>query len=351
MGGLGQRRGVRGGNGKGPGGSEGSVSTVDGASGAGYGVVGETQGGGSRGTAYGSVALQPLLGGSGGGSGRAPSTSARVTGFAGGSGAGAILIAVSGTLSINGSVVSIGGDAEDEREGLFTSTMGGGGSGGGIRIVATEFSGAGIIDVSGGKGGTSVAQNLARANGANGGYGRLRVESDTFTFTGELLPPGITIPILPQPIFLAEIPSLKIVSVAGVIVPASPTGINDIVLPSDVANPVTVEFEATGVPVDTTVNFTLTPESGEPTSVTSGGLVGTGTLTSNITVTLAEGASTMLASLAFIVTETQSVALSQYTNGEKVRSVSLVSSVSGGSKTILTTFSGRLVDISTFVKH
>lgn len=100
--------------------------------------------------AYGNPSLVPLLGGSGGGG----TSNAR----GGGAGGGAILIACSGTLQINGSILSNGGAGHDE---YSTGNDSGGGSGGGIRLVADTFTGSGLVEARGGSG-TSYFGSLGR---------------------------------------------------------------------------------------------------------------------------------------------------------------------------------------------
>jgi len=101
---------------------------------------------------YGNPSLVPLLGGSGGGGAQHPG--------GGGAGGGAILIACSGTLTVNGQILSKGGDGYN-RTAYPAGNDGGGGSGGGIRLVAHTFSGNGLIEAQGG-GGVSYPGALGR---------------------------------------------------------------------------------------------------------------------------------------------------------------------------------------------
>ncbi|MEA2069066.1 MAG: hypothetical protein U9P12_07695 [Verrucomicrobiota bacterium] len=112
---------------------------------------------------YGNPSLVPLLGGSGGGG--------STGGFGGGAGGGAILIACSGTLTLNGQILSNGGSGHDW---AYSNNDSGGGSGGGIRLVADSFAGNGLVEAKGGIGGTYP-----------GALGRVRLErvnnNDTWT--------------------------------------------------------------------------------------------------------------------------------------------------------------------------
>ncbi len=101
---------------------------------------------------YGNPSLVPLLGGSGGGGAQYPG--------GGGAGGGAILIACSGTLTVNGQILSKGGDGYN-RTAYPAGNDGGGGSGGGIRLVAHTFAGSGLIEAQGG-GGVSYPGALGR---------------------------------------------------------------------------------------------------------------------------------------------------------------------------------------------
>jgi hypothetical protein len=103
--------------------------------------------------AYGNPSLVPLLGGSGGGGGAKPG--------GGGAGGGAILIACSGTLTVNGQIFSNGGNGYN-RTAYPGGNDGGGGSGGGIRLVAHTLSGTGLIEAQGGNGGISKPGALGR---------------------------------------------------------------------------------------------------------------------------------------------------------------------------------------------
>lgn len=104
---------------------------------------------------YGNPSLVPLLGGSGGGGGSA----AR----GGGAGGGALLIACSGTLTINGKIMANGGAPNDNAHTANGDT--GGGSGGGIRLIADTMVGTGTIEAKAGAGGSYP-----------GSLGRIRVE-------------------------------------------------------------------------------------------------------------------------------------------------------------------------------
>ena len=249
------------------------------------------------GQAYGDPTLQPLIGGSGGGGGAVGGT---FGGSGGGGGGGAILIASSGTLTVNGAIRANGGLAGDS-DGFGAGGIGGEGSGGAIRLVASILSGEGTIEAldSNVQVSTSVARFVS-VTSSQASDGRIRLEAEnierisgttpTFTFSG------------PNPTFLANIPGVRISSVAGIATPASPTGVGDVIIPETMPNPVTIEFATTNVPVGNTIEFTLTPQSGLETTLVSGAITGTDLDgTASVSVDIPDGPSTLSASVTFTI--------------------------------------------------
>jgi len=156
---------------------------------------------------YGNPALVPLLGGSGGGGAS--------NGHGGSAGGGAILIACSGTLSISGTVRSNGGNPYDQP--YTANSDSGGGSGGGIRLVADIFAGSGTVEAQAGSGGSSFP----------GALGRVRMERVVNNNTWTAIAPspsvvGLTAgdTALLWPITTA--PTVKIVSIGGGEAPDDP---------------------------------------------------------------------------------------------------------------------------------
>lgn len=287
------------------------------------------------GSAYGSNLLLPLIGGSGGAGARG---GANFTGSGGGGGGGAILIAASGTADITGAIRANGGSGGTSGgDGL--GGPGGGGSGGGIRIVATRIQGNGTVAALGGaRGGPSEAYAGA------GAVGRIRLEAENFTRTAASTPPHSF--GSPGPAFVAGFPSLRIARVAGVDAPAQPTGSADIVLPASTPNPVTVSFATTGVPVGNTVRFTLTPQYGATTTVISPALTGTTeAATASVSVNLPSGPSILSASTTYTVVAAVGDALAPFTQGERVKEVTLVATPGRPDQAILTTVSGKVFEI------
>ena len=281
---------------------------------------------------YGTADLLPLIGGSGGAGGIGSPTTG---GSGGGGGGGALLLAVTGRLTISGTIRADGARGGDVGHAQSAAgTPGGGGSGGALRLVATTIEGNGALSVAGANSGgfTNVAYRTT------GGAGRLRIEAETCTRPS--CPSN-----LPGPLFVAGLPTLRIASVAGVAAPAAPTGSADIVLPSTTNNPVEVVIASSNVPLGTTVTVTVTPPRGNPISQPSTALQGTeasATATASVSLLL-DGPYVFLASLSFAVAASQQASFAEYTDGEKVLRVELAAALDGASKTTLITESGRRV--------
>src|SRR5207249_7720127 len=102
---------------------------------------------------------------------------------------------------------------------------GGAGSGGTIRIVASNLAGNGILDTAGGSAQFGLHCNFYGCGSYdnNAGDGRIRLEALSDTFTGEtrgFTTRGFTGIILPA----TNTPRIAIVSVAGQPVSSNPTG-------------------------------------------------------------------------------------------------------------------------------
>lgn len=319
-----------------------------GGSGGGYGTAGVVGGANvncnnsakaAPGSTYGQPNLQPMIGGSGG-SGGAAKTAYRAGG--GGGGGGALLIAASGTLNVTGQIHAYGGKG-GAITGQGSGGAGGGGSGGAIRLIATTISGEGTIGASGGAETTGTVDDGYGRGGA-GGMGRIRLEAETITRVAGTWPAHSF--GTPGPVFVAGLPTLRIVSVAGVASPMTPTGEADIALPVDTPNPVTVILATTDVPLGNQVELIVTPPYGEAIEASSDALVGTvENAEASAQIALPTGPSVMLATVSYSVEEEsqQNKALSHYTGGESVSRVELSAAANGERQTILHTRSGRRV--------
>jgi hypothetical protein len=312
--------------------------------GGGFGLPGTNGGGGTNaglgGPRFGAVTILPLIGGSGGGGGAA---SANTRGGPGGGGGGAILIASSGTITLNGTIFARGG------QGLGCCTFvtgGGGGAGGAIRIIANTFTGSGVINVSGGNGSGGNFHS-----GGSGGQGYVRVEAfDKNNFTGSTSPTNIISFALPHPITPPNAPSLRIASVGGVTAPSNPLGslqgVPDVIVPSSQPNPITVALEGANLPVGTIVQVTLTPSTGNRTTIQSSALTGTeATSTASASVNLSGGITVVSASAAIDLTLAKANPI--FIEGERVRRIEVAATFGGPSELIYITESGRRIKRST----
>jgi hypothetical protein len=296
---------------------------------------------GDPGPVYGNEDLLPLVGGSGGSGGSGRQSTG---GSGGGGGGGALLIAVSGTLTVadGGQILANGGRSGDLGHDYNLDNggrVGGGGSGGGIRLIATNLEGTGTIHAKGGRTGEYDGYNYADEYG---GKGRIRLEAENFTFNGSSNPAYSLAE--PGQLVISGVPTIRIANVGGQDAPSEPSGYGDIVLPSDAPNPVDVVLETTDVPVGNTVSVTVTPPNGHPYSVTSSALQGSeANASASASVDIPDGPSVLLATLSFSTTEQQSLALSRFTGGEPVVHVEMVSSMTGETRTRLVTESGRAI--------
>ncbi|TWO79983.1 hypothetical protein CBW56_11725 [Denitratisoma oestradiolicum] len=296
--------------------------------------------------------MLPLIGGSGGGGGGG---GVNFTGGAGGGGGGAILIAASGTLTVTGAILA-NGAAGGDSFGDGAGSMGGGGSGGAIRLMATSIAGNGTISaVNSGvpatrnnwtTAGYTVCgtSNGGATTGLVGSSGRIRLEAETITRTAATTP-SASIGV-PGALFVSGLPGLVITSVAGVAAPAAPTGVADITLPANTANPVTVTFTTTGVPVGNTVKLTVTPQYGQTSSAISPALTGTTeSATASVQITLPAGPSTLQAQTTYTIVAALGDALSTYANNERVEKVTLTAALGKlGTVTLITT-SGKEFEV------
>lgn len=278
---------------------------------------------GAGGPKYGLPTLLPLIGGSGGGG----ETGHGSSGAGGGGGGGAILIASSKTIGFGSTgfmhIIARGGS------GSGNSSFGsGGGSGGAVRLIANGISGDLRIDANGGVGGF---------NGGHGGGGYVRIEAfDLNSFTiqpqGSPGPPRITT-ATPGVIVPANLPTIRIVSVAGIAAPTQPNGSlqggPDIILPASQSNPASVALAATNIPLGTSLLVTLTPENGPRVNTQSTALTGTlAASTATANVTIPDGISVIQAAGTIDVAATGLII-----DGEPIKSVE-INAVFGGKQTV-----------------
>jgi hypothetical protein len=330
-----------GGAGLGPGGGLGETSARNGCGG--YGAGHAVSGAGNNcdsngaGTAYGSSLVLPLIGGSGGGGGHGRTNS---EGAGGGGGAGAILIAAGGTLNVTGAIYADGGWG-GFAAGTDVGSWGGGGSGGAIRLVATAVAGNGVLQAIGGCAGGSGSFESCWAPSSKG---RIRIEGFSITRTQPSNPADTK--DTPGPVFIPNSPTIRIASVAGQSVPATPTGNADVTLPTAVVNPVTVTFESTNVPLGNTIALTVTPANGTPTSAVSTAIAGSlAAGTASVQVTLPQGPSVLQARTTYTIVASLGDALSNFAANERVERLDVTATLGGDAGGVkLVTVSGRTFD-------
>jgi hypothetical protein len=266
-GGLGGPGGYRGGtggspgrSGQGPGGGLPGTSTSQYGGNASYGAPGNRSGGLPGPTpTYGNQFLVPLLGGSGGGG------SFSSIGGGGGSG-GAILIAASGTVQVDGEIRSFGGVG-----GFYNGSPAfwyGCGSVGAIRLVASKIVGSGRINPD---------------SNPSGWTGRVRFDTYENDFGGHIsdaFSQGFQPIIIP---LTGQLPQLTVISVAGVPVSPSPTGVlstPDAVLSAQQTNPMQIVVQCVNLPLKTQITVSIKPMDGLPVSAV--GYNDTGTLAASM---------------------------------------------------------------------
>lgn len=322
--------------------------------GGGYGTAARAPGGNcptTGGVAYGNTNLLPLVGGSGGGGGAGGSL---LPGMGGGGGGGAILIAASGTINVTGAILANGGNPVNSAIN-GRGSRGGAGSGGAIRLVASTVSGNGTISAIGSSIDGNLEWNTAGTGyyicgpnysneSPNGGAGRIRIESETLTrtvATNPLYAGGI-----PNVLSVPGLPTLSIVNVGGIAVPATPTGSGDVLLPKGLPNPVTVALATKGVTVGSTIKLRVLPVSGVAITATSAPTTGvTDNASTRVDIDLPVGQNVLQASVTYTVVAALGDALSTYAQGERVEKVRLNATLGGPSMATLITVSGKEFDV------
>jgi hypothetical protein len=216
----------------GPGGFRGGANGAPGI-GSGLGVGGGISPSiaGSYATTYGTHSVLPLVGGSGG--------------HGGGAGGGAILIAAANSISVTGSVTSVGGTT-------FSGSLGIG-SGGAIRLVANSISGTGTLDVR--------------------NDGRIRLEANSVSGNVVTLPQTIAVPPATPPTIWPGngAPTVKITNVDSSAAPAVPTAPLDLTADVGVSTngATTVTLQTTNFPTNGVVQVRAAPKFGTATWTTA----------------------------------------------------------------------------------
>jgi hypothetical protein len=241
--------------GEGPGGGLPGTTTGQYGGSGGYGTPGSEPLGGP---AYGNRLVRPLLGGSGGGGSASSDTSDGSNGSGGG---GALLIASSDTIQISGSI-----HANEGPLSCFSTSCGGYGSGGAIRLVANRIEGNGSLS----------------AYSSGGGQGRIRLEA--FFVPSSLNVSPLHTAALPLTTGLANAGLIRITSVAGQVVPTPPggnTNTPDVVFTA--AGNITISLATTTIPPGTPLTVRVTA-AGQVISVQSTPTDASGNAMATVTV-------------------------------------------------------------------
>jgi hypothetical protein len=292
-GGDGGPGGYRGGNGgsnplygQGPGGGVG-ISGNTGATAGAYATPGEANTDcGPKGTnsaTYGNIYLVPLLGGSGGGGGGP---------LGGCGGGGAFLVAASGTITVDGRVLAIGGTYNTQG----AACAGGGGSGGAVRLIASKVVGNGEINVSGGWSGYLTAYT------GYGGAGRIRIDSPDLNFGGRTS--GIATQGY-QPIILPssdESATLSVSTIAGLDIGPTPSGqinVPDAIIAAQQSNPIPVVIRCSNLALNTPITVTVKPATGPAITAACVNTAGTPTAsTATVLINIPRGGGLIFATAA-----------------------------------------------------
>ncbi|MCK8516931.1 DUF4175 domain-containing protein [Methylonatrum kenyense] len=215
--------------------------------------------------------------------------------------------------------------------------------------MADRITGNGTLQATGGIPGSSVDSGTTNpTRSGNGGDGRIRLEANVFERTAATAPDFSFGE--PSVVFVPGLPGLRIESVAGIQAPPLPTGRADIVLPEDADDTVTVVVATRGVPVGNTVSLTVTPASGEPVTVVSPALTGdTEAASAEVSITLPDGPSTLLAETTYTIVEEDQEDFSALTGGEPVARVRLRTGPEQGARLTLITTAGREVPVPAHV--
>ena len=258
----------------------------------------------SGGTFSGDSFLVPLIGGSGGGGGLFFGNPSPY-GASGGAGGGALFIASSTTITVNGTINANGGIGGNGGTtptttnsgclgSYYAEGWGGGGSGGGIRLVANTIAGSGTVTALGGSTATVIFPlNPQVFPQTNGGNGVVRIEAFTDSFTGTIS--GVQSTGTPNSAFLllpsTPPPSVNVVSVNSAPIPASPTA--SLTTPDATINtssPVTITVQASYIPVGTVLTLQVFSDNNTDQTVQTTALAGTlQSSTATATVTFPSG--------------------------------------------------------------
>jgi hypothetical protein len=193
---------------------------------------------------YGSLLLEPLVGGSGG------AGVSGVPGYGGGGGGGAVLIASNSKITVNGAINSSGGTSGGYIWGHL------GGSGGAIRLLAPIVTGTGSLGTPGSYWTDSVWGHILLD------WGRIRIDcTDNQAYRTLNL---ITVASRGSRmiVFPTVIPRLDLVEVAGNAIPEGTNNAVQFELSTGASTNQTVKVQARNFTNDVPIRVVVTPENG-----------------------------------------------------------------------------------------
>jgi len=206
------------------------------------------------------------------------------------------------------------------------------------RFVLRRLGQAGVV--LGAAGAVAGLGLLGRGRFQAGGAGRIRIEAYNVSLVAGT-DPAYTYG-QPGSAMLSNMPTLNIVSIAGVNVPTNPTGSfsqPDMLLPNTTTNPVTVNVSAVNIPAGTSVTITAVPRIGAATNVTT-------------TLSGTPGASSASAKLNIstgyisVIMATATFTMRAMLEGEQIEKAVVTATPGRESETILITESGRQVKVT-----
>jgi hypothetical protein len=189
--------------------------------------------------------------------------------------------------------------------------------------------------------GTITARGGTSSNGSiPGGAGRIRIEAYNVNLAAGT-DPAYTYG-QPGSAMLSNIPTLSIVSIAGVNVPANPAGSfsqPDMLLPNTTTNPVTVNVAAANIPAGTAITLSVVPRIGSATNVTTtlGGTLESSTASAKVTIPT---------SYISVIMATATFTMRAMLDGEQVEKAVVTAVPGRESETVLITQSGRQVKVT-----
>jgi hypothetical protein len=272
------------------------------------------------------TSLIPLIGGSGGGGAGAYDTVCgfRGAGGSGGGGGGALLLAANVQISLDSSFI----DAQGGFGGYgCQGYRGGRGSGGSLRLASPTIGGNATIYV---------------------GNGIIRFEGNASAFSGYIDTVRGTVLAAPQPASPSGIPTLRITSVGGIAVGQNPSGsisTPDVTFQTAPSGPVTVNLQASNIPLGRTVAVRANPLIGTAEAAESSALTGSlQSSSASASLTIPAGAGVITAVTSFPVTTAMLNRMPQIP-GLKPALIEVTADGSGTSRTFVIGEDSRRVEL------